>query len=82
MPNYSGMHDRWAAGGESRGNREGALAAERKQQRFSGGEACPRGCGSIIAYEVGVDPQKSVRRHTSSSKACVKHPGNTKSRGK
>ncbi|HVH13104.1 MAG TPA: hypothetical protein VM759_08635 [Longimicrobium sp.] len=76
MPNYGEMAERWMAGGVSRGNREGALAAEKRQQRFRGGEKCPAGCGSIIAYQVGMAPRRSVDRHTSNPRACLNHPDN------
>lgn len=69
---------RWAAGGVARGNVEGAREAEKRQQRFKGGQDCPAKCGSVIAYEVGKDPLVSVRRHLADPKACRKHPENQK----
>lgn len=69
---------RWAAGGVARGNREGALEGERRQQRFRGGQDCPAKCGSVIAYEVGKDPKLSVQRHLKDPKACRKHSANQK----
>lgn len=61
-------------GGEARGNREGCLAAEARRETYRGGEECPAGCGSVIAYRVGVDPAVSVSAHTGNPAACTKHP--------
>lgn len=71
---------RWIAGGEARGNADGVREAEKRQQRFRGGEKCPARCGSVIAYEVGKDPAASVRRHLSDPKACREHSANKKAR--
>jgi hypothetical protein len=76
----SDLLKRWASGGVARGNVEGALKAEKRQQRFKGGQDCPADCGSVIAYEEGKDPQKSVRRHLDDPKACRKHPQNKKAK--
>lgn len=67
---------RWIAGGEARGNVDGAREAEKRQERFRGGQDCPAGCGSVIAYQVGMAPKRSVDRHTSNPKACRNHPDN------
>jgi hypothetical protein len=59
-----------------RGNREAVQRAARERVTFKGGQKCPAGCGTIIAYQVGMPPKRSVDRHTSNPKACLKHPDN------
>lgn len=76
MSNEPGWFDRWRSGAKAHGNREGAVAAEAEQIRFSGGRMCPKGCGSVIAYQVGKPPQFSVDRHARDPKACRNHPSN------
>jgi hypothetical protein len=76
MSKPGGWFDRWKSGGRARGNREGALEGEARQVRFRGGQECPKGCGSVIAYQVGKPPQFSVKRHTNDPRACRKHDAN------
>jgi hypothetical protein len=71
------LPDRWRRTNRATlGNREEVLKATAKRVTFKGGEKCPAGCGSIIAYQVGMPPKRSVDRHTSNPRACMNHPDN------
>lgn len=71
------LPDRWRRTNQSvTGNREEVLKAAAKRVTFKGGEKCPAGCGSVIAYQQGIPPKRSVDRHTSNPRACPKHPDN------
>lgn len=73
------MPDRWRRTNQAvRGNAEEVRAASARRITFKGGEKCPAGCGTVIAYQVGMPPKRSVDRHTSNPKACLNHPDNRK----
>lgn len=77
------LPDRWRRTNQPvKGNVEGAREAASKRVTFSGGEKCPAGCGSFIAYQVGMPPKRSVDRHTSNPRACLNHPDNRKRKRK
>lgn len=71
------LPDRWRRTNQPvTGNREEARKASANRTTFKGGQDCPAGCGSIIAYQVGMAPKRSVDRHTSNPRACRNHPDN------
>lgn len=65
-------------GGIAHGNLEGVLQAEARRVEFSGGKICPKGCGSVIAYQVDMPPLNSISRHTTNPESCRRHPANGK----
>lgn len=76
------MQGAFERGGIAHGNIEGALHAEAARIEFSGGTDCPNGCGSVIAYQVGLPPLDSVYRHTRNPAACRKHVAHKRPRKK
>lgn len=74
------MQGAFERGGIAHGNIEGALQGEAARVEFSGGAYCPKGCDSIVAYQVGLPPQASIRRHVENPAACRRHPVNRKPR--
>ena len=61
-------------GASFHGNWPACVEVERALERYTGGQPCPQGCGSIVRYRVGRPREESVGQHTRNPDACRKHP--------
>lgn len=67
-------------GASFHGNWPACVEAERVLVRFTGGQPCPRDCGTIVRYRVGRPREESVDGHLEDPRRCRRHPKNKKGR--
>lgn len=74
------MAHRFEQGASFQGNWPACVEAEQALERFTGGQPCPDGCGTIIRYRVGRPREESVEAHMADPLRCRKHPQSRKAR--